>query len=493
MSKTRIGEVRLASGHSLILGTLRNRESFQVHNDLSAFGLLHLGADDIMEQYASLAHNLEELEEVDLKNLPAVINPIYRGLSEVIVRKNFDPIDFSEPGVLKSSMHKMKGQSVYTNHFAYVGNEVGSVKDVLWEKSYEVNGIKIPAGFNLHMNIDALSNPKLARGILMDPPSIHSNSVTVTFAWEQSHPKMEYNDFRSKVGTIGNDGKLIRRVATDINNYFETSLVSHGADPYAKQVRGGKIVTPEMSQTRDSFSIELGKSDNFHFFSYKDEASFSLTAESLTGEENTIPADINNNDDNKKQFVMNKNLAILLAALVGFSFEENVAKLSDTDFEADPKNVEGLLSALEANADALKAFPGLQGQIDSLTEENNGLKTKVTELEAAGDSSPDKATLDAYKANLLQETLSHHTILNNGEAEPTIQKTLEGAELATLQAFHKTFKTQLESTFPLTCQDCNSHNVTRASAAAGEGEDGKDGKQRKTVGEVDHFKYLPQD
>lgn len=482
--KTYIGEVKLASGHSLILNTLRNRESFQVHNDLGAFGLLNLGADDIMETYAQLAEQFGDGEgEVDLKNLPAIINPIYRGLSEVIVRKHFDPIDFSEPGVLKASMHKMKGQSVYTNHFAYVGNEVGSVKDVLWEKSYEVNGIKIPAGFNLHMNIDAASNPKLARGILMDPPAIHSNSVTVTFAWEQSHPKMEYNDFRSKVGTIGTDGKLIRRVATEVNNYFETSLVSHGADPYAKQIRNNKIVTPEMSQTRDSFSIELGKSENFHFFSYKDQESFSVSATAT--DEDTIPPVTNNNNDNKTSFVMNKNLAILLAALVGFSFEENVASLSDDDFSKDPKNVEGLLSALEANAEALKAFPGLQAQITTLTDEKTALETKVTELEANSGSNPDQASLAAYKAGILQEALSYHKILNGDKAEPTIQATLEGADLKTLQAFHQTFKTQLDNTFPQRCQDCDGTNITRASAQAeGFGSD-KDGKE-----ETSRYDYI---
>lgn len=484
--KTYKGEVKLASGHSLILNTLRNTEKFQVNNDFGAFGLLNLGADDIMETYAQLSEQFGDGGgEVDLKNLPAIINPIYRGLSEVIVRKNFDPIDFSEPGVLKASMHKMKGQTVYTNHFAYVGNEVGSVKDVLWEKSYEVDGIKIPAGFNLHMSIDAASNPKLARGILLDPPSIHSNSVTVTFAWEQSHPKMEYHEFRGKVGTIGPDGKLIRRVVTEVTNYFETSLVSHGADPYAKQIRGGKIVTPEMSQTRDSFSLELGKTENFHFFSYKDSASFSDEV-SLEG---TIPATLINNNDNKTQLSMNKELAILLAALVGYSFAENVASLSDDDFSKDPANVEGLLTALSDGAEKLKAFPGISAQVEALTSEKATLETEkqtLTDENAnlkAAQVNPDAASLAAYKAGLLAETLGYHTVINKNEVDENIKSTLEASSLEALKSFNSVFKAQMEKDFPNCCQSCGSQEVSRGAAKA-------DDNKETFSKDKEHYAYL---
>lgn len=464
--KKRTGIVTLASGHSLILGSLNQNDKLGINNDLANFGLFNLAPDESIAEYASLAASLGDEEGQEF------IRPIYRGLSETIVRRSFDPIDFSQPGVLKASMPLIVGQTVYTNHFAYVGNEVGSVENAMWENSYEVNGIRIPAGFNLQMKIDAKSHPKLARGILMDPPSVHSNSVTVNFAWEQSHPKMDYHEFRNKVGSIGADGKLIRRIATEINAYFETSFVSHGADPYAQKVgKDGKIVNPGLAQRRDSFSEELSPSSNFHFFSFKEKESFSVTDTTPLSEEPTIPNNDNNKQDNKNKVIMNKKLALALALLAGYTFADNDASLSDEQFEQDV-DTKGLMEALEkADLAALAANAArtseLETQLSALTEEKTGLEGQVAQL------TQDAAEIPAYKAQILNETLGFHTTVNNGTPDEAIKKTLEGADLKTLQAFHATFKGQMENAFPTCCQDCGSDNVARNSASGEEGEQGK--------------------
>ena len=67
------------------------------------------------------------------------------------------------------------GQTVNCDHSTDVANAIGSVKQTFWQESFKQDGIVIPAGINGVLKIDAKANPRLARGILMDPPSIHSN------------------------------------------------------------------------------------------------------------------------------------------------------------------------------------------------------------------------------------------------------------------------------------------------------------------------------
>lgn len=70
----------------------------------------------------------------------------------------------------------------------------------------------------------------------MDPPSIHSNSVSVRFIWDKSHPNLDEDEFWNKLGTYDEKGNLICRVVKEIVSYYETSLVSHGADPFAQKI-----------------------------------------------------------------------------------------------------------------------------------------------------------------------------------------------------------------------------------------------------------------
>lgn len=177
------------------------------------------------------------------------IEPVFRLLSNCIVAKDYNPTEFPEE-VLKASMNLLVGQTVNCDHETEIGNAIGSVKSVSWQDSYKAdNGVVIPGGINGVLKIDAKANPRIARGILMDPPSIHSNSVTVMFEWEKSH-NMSDAEFREKFNTKLYDGSLVRRIAKKIIAYRETSLVSHGADPFAQIIANGKINNPDYAGAR---------------------------------------------------------------------------------------------------------------------------------------------------------------------------------------------------------------------------------------------------
>ena len=286
MSKKFIDKIRLGSGRSLMVGNVPD----QVANVVGtcSTGKCDLGVEKF-GLFESATPNFETYYP-DVKDAASIkpendefITPIFRMLSEVIVRKSYNPVDFSMNSVLKNSMNKLLGQTVYPNHEALIGNELGSVSKVFWQESYTTKaGVKVPAGINGVFKIDAKAHPNVARKILMDPPAIHSNSVTVEFEWEQSHPKMDLNEFRSKIGTYGADGQLIRRIATYVRNYHETSLVPHGADPFAQKVdEKGKINNADYANSVYSLAAQDKEKPRLFYFDYREDL---LTLNSNTHE-----------------------------------------------------------------------------------------------------------------------------------------------------------------------------------------------------------------
>src|SRR5690606_12701038 len=94
--------------------------------------------------------------------------------------------DFSDVRMLKGSMGKLKGKTVYKEHDQEVDNWLGFVKETSWSEQFtNSTGDTVPAGIDGVLLIDAKTNPKIARGLLMG--TIYSNSVTVVFDWEMSH------------------------------------------------------------------------------------------------------------------------------------------------------------------------------------------------------------------------------------------------------------------------------------------------------------------
>lgn len=173
----------------------------------------------------------------------------FRLLSATIVAGGtWRATDFSNEKVLKKSCAKLEGKPLYTNHDVYdVKGSIGHVQGVSWSNSFtDSSGKDIPAGINGVVCVDAVSEPKLARRVLAG--DVASNSVTVVFKWEPSHEYENKYDFLEALGTIHKDGKMVRRVVTDVMEYHETSLVFLGADPYAKSIMdNGDLKCPDYS------------------------------------------------------------------------------------------------------------------------------------------------------------------------------------------------------------------------------------------------------
>lgn len=177
----------------------------------------------------------------DAKN---VMNAPFRLLSATIVGGgSYKATDFTNEEVLRASTQMLLRQTVYTDHWSYsVENWLGIVSAVAWTESFMQDGKRIPAGIDGIISINTANErgQNIARGILMG--AVHSNSVSVEFDWVPSHDfKTEgnYNDgmhkFYEMLG-MEVEGEMVRRIVTKITAYHESSLVSMGADPYAKKI-----------------------------------------------------------------------------------------------------------------------------------------------------------------------------------------------------------------------------------------------------------------
>lgn len=460
--------ITLGSGHSIMAGHIPPQIAGQSFSEkffeagktietLDSFGLF--GSDLNYNTYYPDVKP-EDLTPTDEE----FIEPIYRMLSAGIVARNWSPTDFSKPGVLKGSMNLLLGQTVNCDHETNVGNAIGSVKEVYWQEAYSTvkdgKNITVPAGINAKLKIDAKANPRIARGILMDPPSIHSNSVTVRFMWEKSHPSLSDADFWDQFGRLGKDGKLVCKVASEIKGYFETSLVSHGADPFAQKVdANGKIVNPvHAANQANSYSDKVGR--NWYFFTdFKDITKAEVLHNTMVfnNEFNNDPRDQgtnkNDNMDELKEF---------LESLFG----EGLLTLG----ENQGATKEMALSAIKAMVQAEKTA---KESLSSITTERDNLKTELQTLKDQVDKDKPFVTIGTQRLSAVRDevTANYKKLMGEDKVDESMITLLANADLTTLESLGKTYTTQLEDKFPMKCTDCGSHNVSRASSATEDPED----------------------
>lgn len=451
LNKDRTGEIRLSSGHTLITGhkpplvDLKKFAEEIIGNDsidIASFGLFEQATPNYATYYPEVsAEDLAPKED-------EFIYPVFRMLSETIVSKGV-PIDFSKPGVLKASMPMLLGQTINIDHEMAVGNAIGALSNVFWQNaSKDAQGKKIPAGINAIMKIDGKSNPRIARGIMMNPPSIHSNSVTVKFGWEPSHKFETDGEFFEKAGTYNDKGELIRPVVNLIKAYHETSLVSHGADPYAQKIgTNGKIVNPEYASRVYSFSAGKPIQGCFEI-DYKTE-NFSFSADKA------IPNPINNISNNINQQNMDEII-------------KDVA--SEFGFKVEDLTEDNLVSKLKTKLEDTKnerstEVENLKTEKTNLETELQAEKNKVIDLEKKeGLSESEKALITEITKNTRNEAVKFFKLIKGNEADENIINLISEASFETANAFLKQYSKEADDKFAATCQDCQSTNIVRATA-----------------------------
>ena len=453
----RMESMIIGSGHTIMAGFLPTgvepqtfSENFYRWNHVSKESVEKLGLFGSDIDYNTYYPNLTK--EDLTPNADEFIEPVFRLLSATIVSKNWNPTDFSQPGVLKASMRMLLGQTVNCDHSTDIGNAIGSVSQVMWQEGYKDGNFMIPAGINGVLKIDGKANPRIARGILMDPPSIHSNSVTVQFKWDKSHPGMDDRDFWDKLGTYDEKGNMIRKVVTEVVRYLETSLVSHGADSFAQKIgEDGKIINPEFAKrTWTSFAEYQEDTKKAYYFT-----DFKEDINSYQENNDTPPNNINTNNPLNNN-TMNQELKEFLEKLFG----DNLLSLA----EGQEVSTELALSAVQSLVNSKKT---LEASITNLTTEKNQLSEQITQKDAEIANLTAMATVGKnHIASLREEVVGNYKKLKGDKVDETIVTMLnaETTGLQTLISLNKDYKAQLEEKFPLTCSKCGSHDVTRSSS-----------------------------
>lgn len=395
------------------------------------------------------------------------IEPMFRMLSACIVAKNYNPTEFPE-SVLRESMQLLVGQTVNCDHETDIANAIGSVKSVTWQNSFVQDGVTIPAGINAVLKIDGIANPRIVRGIYMDPPSIHSNSVTVQFEWKPSHVFEKSWEFYDKLGTIAEDGTMVRRIATKIIAYRETSLVSHGADPFAQLIRDGKINNPKYAdqvyyQFQDETLTPKELKNKLSFLDYKGVHEIDImynTSKSFIEKEsqkgkNQSPKKSNNSMEELEKF---------LEQLFG----EGMLNLAEGSTPSTEVAINHIQQMLKDNQTLSEAKAEMEKEIATLKDEKATLENQVKANESMVNigkehlSDVRSKAIASYKKTVGEEKVDQN-ILALLEAETT--------NLETLISLTATYDAQLEEKFPLHCADCGSHNVNRSSSMANKEEE----------------------
>lgn len=463
----------LGSGHSMMVGNLTNKialpsfsEKFYQASrvEVNKFGLFGSNTD-----YNTYYPDVTP-EDVKPKD-NEFIEPVFRMLSNCIVAKNYMPTEFPKD-VLKASMGLLVGQTVNCDHETEIGNAIGSVKEVSWQNAYtdETMGIEIPAGINAVLKIDAKANPRIARGIMMDPPSIHSNSVTIQFEWKPSHSFEKEWEFYDKLGTIAEDGTMVRRIVTKIISYKETSLVSHGADPFAQIIKNGKINNPQYAgATYYSFSDmppmdEKTLRSKIAYLDFKDIRSNDIMY-------NTSKPNYEGNQNPKIQNDMNE-----LQKFLDQLFSDGVLSLAEgstPSMEVALSQVKDLVvaknSLTQEKAKADQKISELQGEVTSLKEQISANQAMVN-IGTSHLSEVRSSAIASYK-KLYGDDKVDQNILTLLEADST--------NIETLLSLKATYDAQLDEKFPMRCAKCGSHDVSRASSSI-QGDDPEDGTMKNS-------------
>jgi len=466
---TNIELITLCGDKSLIRSHLPEKLSMDAVNrimqeetkaQLSSFGLFDYSTPNYATYYPEVtADDLNPIES-------EFIYPVYRLLSAVVINPKSMAIDFTDESVLKASMHLLVGASVMIDHEAATGNIQGVIKEVYWQNAYTTtDGVKVPAGINGVLMIDGKSNPRISRLIMMNPPALHSSSVTVQYAWNKSHPDMENSDFMAKLGTYDKKGKLISKKVNQIMMYYENSLVPHGADPFAKKVEKGQIVLAKQAAQlyKMSFSDTVGN----NFFTQRQGEIMPinygrLSFSDLEGIDNTINNNINPIDMEFTEFITSLGLDATQIADEAALISHLSAQLGEV------VTLQALVTKRDANIVTLTG---------TITERDATIVNLTSERDVALTF---KAAAEAAHLETRTEAKKFYNLLKGDKVDAAIIASLDNGDISTVTAQLKDYQEQYEAQVPLTCQDCHSVNVSRASSQVS----GSDPSSKKDYREI---------
>lgn len=421
----------------------------------------------------------------------------FRGLSATVVAGGtWRTTDFSDEKVLKRSLKKIIGKSAFTEHWQSTNNCIGVVEAASWSEKRIVGNKVVPAGIDIVYLINAELNQKLVGNLLMNPPAIYSNSVTVEFEWEPSHDDFsDEGGFMRRIGEIHADGRMVARKVTEIIDYHESSILWMGADPFAKLLDAeGNPINPEMGAAFDQvqgLTKEMYDKNKHYFASY-----------SYRKEEINLNIEIENNPMEKLLLELARKILNLEATvevtqahidqISAMKFVASDEHKTLTESLAKAKKVDELeatITELKKNGDA-----ALKKANDDLSKDNLSLKSDVQKLKSEKEAAENKlkelepfAETGKQRIELMRaETLRLYKVsLGEGKQEDqTMLDTFAKADEKQLSSFLTMFSKGVSEKFEATCKKCGETEVSFRSSFAAPTPEGGVKSKRPHLAEV---------
>ena len=416
---------------------------------------------------------------------------MYRQISATIVGENsWKATDFSKGNVLKKSTQMLHKRPAYREHWAYVGNAIGQVLNPTWQNAYTNSaGQEIPAGIDAEfaMNKEMPSLQELIMHMSSAYNPYDAASVGVVFEWEASHKFESMWDFYDNIGTEieDEDGKvtMVRRIATKILEYQESSLVSFGADFFARQKDGKN----EVKYSREDVmgGISLKQEDPFFKSEFDEKGKYYVFSSALNYSKlESKDKELNSDRDKKTTPMKTEKLIGFALTLLGASSVEDLdeanipqevaegvtyAKLLEesnkvTSLEADVATSKTSLATLKSEKEALdtkvvtltKSLTTEQQKNEQLTETIEANKAKVVYA-------------DKYREDLVEKAKALYTAKNEGDVSDVLLAEFETNDIPTLEEKVKLFGGDIG--FSGSCAKCGSKDFKFRSSR----EDGKEG------------------
>lgn len=446
-------------------------------------------------------NDIESAEDLVPKESDFVRVP-YRLISATVVGAGtYKATDFSNAKLLKSSMRYLEDKPIFYDHEQDIQNWVGKVEKVSWSKETEQDGMVIPAGINGVLAIDAKTNPKLARGALLG--TVGSNSVTVVFEWEQSHPDMEEGEFYNKLGNKGSDGNIVARKVTKIYDYYETSLCWLGADPYAKRYdEDGNLVHVDRTSTAEE---QYTNAKDHGYYSTK----HSFKKGVQDGIRNTI---ISSFKKIKNDNGMDKELLKFISSSLGLpegteltkshlesvvfvkeevlkehqSLQKRVAELAKASDEEKAKNLLSFLDSYkfvekDVDVEALQADAKTVKELKDLAEFEGEGNLLEHFKEVVSQASAGKEAIEAKR----EETVRLYKIQVENKTDDSVLSMIAKASNQELDGMLKMYTKGATSSFSGTCKKCGSTEITFRSSVEDPGEELEENNGGMTDGSLE--------
>lgn len=473
----------MKSVHTAILSFNLEVDKDKLAKEFAKLGLSNAGvmlpfdtlpAEADMESFGwyGQSNNANVYQDIKVKDLMPkpedFVKVPFRLISATVVgADSWKVTDFGNEAILKASMSKLLGKPVYPNHDSDdVFNFVGLIESVKWSEARMQDGQMIPAGIDGVIAIDGKTNPKLARGVLMG--AIYSNSVTVSFNWEPSHYFESQYEFYDRLGTIYTDGRMVRRIVTEILDYYESSLVWLGADPFAKAIdKDGNLKNIDSSAVYVGFNKEDAEVKGYEADkSYKISFGCDKNVLSLLHKSTFDTQTKSKNVDMKDLLKLLKDIGIEEAQLrLNLNLAEGQELTADhikqfmspkTAVTPTEVQISVLPASLAANETAIKAFGG------TITPESDFSKVvflTVDEFNAANvelEVLKKDATIGKDHINAKRAEIKRLYSVTVGEADDSVLKLIDSADVSALDGLLKQYTKGATQKFEGKCKKCGS-------------------------------------